>query len=245
MKLKIGIILLLVLISAYLGTKIFQKPTVQTKIEQIKQEIVPTKPIHLDSTGLPNRYLIEAPFVEQAPKKDWSQPWQDACEEAALLTPYYYYSSITPSSDQIVQDLTKIFDYENSQGWSHDVNLEQMQQIAQDLWGLSSEIIQNPTVDQIKERITNNQPIVVPANGKTLFKENKHFKAGGPWYHNLVIIGFDDDQKKFIVHDVGTQFGANFKYSYSLLLKSIHDFPTTLNKEDIDQGDQKVLVLLK
>ena len=239
MKLKIGFILIIILSSVYLGTKLLSKPVSQTNI-------LPTKPVVIDNkTGKPNRYLINAPFVEQAPKKDWSQPWQDACEEAALLIPYYYYSSITPTSDQIVQDLTKIFDYENSQGWSHDVNLNQMQQISQDLWGISSEIITNPTLDQIKEVLLKDQPVVVPANGKTLFKENKHFKSGGPWYHNLTIIGYDDDQKKFIVHDVGTQFGANFKYSYSLLLKSIHDFPASLKKEDIDQGDQKVLVLLK
>jgi hypothetical protein len=88
-------------------------------------------------------------------------------------------------------------------------------------------------------------PVIVPANGKTLFKENKHFKSGGPWYHNLIILGYDDTKKQFIVHDVGTQFGAYFRYSYQLLMDSIHDFPPSHKKEDIDMGVPRVLVLLK
>ena len=76
-------------------------------------------------------------------------------------------------------------------------------------------------------------------------KENNHFKSGGPWYHNLVILGYDDDKKQFTVHDVGTQFGAYFRYSYDTLMKSIHDFPLSLKKEDINQGIPRALILIK
>ena len=76
-------------------------------------------------------------------------------------------------------------------------------------------------------------------------KENKNFKNGGPWYHSLVILGYDDDQQQFIVHDVGTRLGAYFRYSYQILLESIHDFPPSHKKEDIDQGSSRVLLLLK
>ncbi|MFA4827257.1 MAG: hypothetical protein WC596_03350, partial [Candidatus Shapirobacteria bacterium] len=71
----------------------------------------------------------------------------------------------------------------------------------------------------------------------------KHFKSGGPYYHNLTILGYDDTKQKFIVHDVGTQFGAYFQYSYDLLMESIHDFPLSGKKEDILIGAKKILIL--
>jgi len=60
-----------------------------------------------------------------------------------------------------------------------------------------------------------------------------------------VVLGYDDDHQQFIVHDVGTQFGAYYRYSYNLLLNSIHDFPATRKKEDIASGAKNVLILLK
>lgn len=145
----------------------------------------------------------------------------------------------------MVKDLNTLFDYEKKQSWTHDVNLSQMADMSNTLWNYQTKIIDNPTLNQLKEYLSQNIPIIVPANGKTLYQENKHFKSGGPWYHNLIILGYDDDKRIFIVHDVGTQFGPYFQYSYTLLLKSIHDFPPTGHKEDIDQGLSRVLILLK
>ena len=117
--------------------------------------------------------------------------------------------------------------------------------IASDMFKLNSKIIDNPTIDQIKNYLSQDIPVVVTANGKTLYAENKHFKSGGPYYHSLTILGYDDDKNQFTVHDVGTQFGAYFKYSYSLLMESIHDFPESGKKEDINSGEKRVLILLK
>lgn len=138
-----------------------------------------------------------------------------------------------------------MIDFETKQSFTHDMNLDQMSLVAANYLKYTPKIINNPTIDDLKKYLSQDIPIIVPANGKTLYQENKHFKEGGPYYHNLVILGYDDNQQKFTVHDVGTQFGAYFKYSYSLLMKSIHDFPQTLKKEDIDLGDKKVLILLK
>ena len=215
------------------------------KIEDIRETIAP-KPTKILSSGYPDKHLIKTVFVPQAPEKDWDQPWQDACEESALLTIDYYYKNITSVDPQTIKsDLLKMFDFEAQQSFTHDVNIDQMAFIAKKYLDYKTKIIENPTVDGIKNYIAQDIPVIVPANGKTLYKENKHFKEGGPYYHNLVVLGYDDNQQKFIVHDVGTQFGAYFKYSYSLLMESIHDFPKSNNKLDINSGDKKVLILLK
>lgn len=211
-----------------------------------RPEPTPTPPPAIISQAqLPDSYHLNTTFIPQAPEKNWDQPWQDACEEAALLTVDYFYRQLTPSTPELLTAYQSIFDYQDSQGWTKDVNLSQMSQIALNHFSYSPKIITNPTLTQLKQYLAQNIPIIVPANGKTLYRENKHFKNGGPWYHNLVILGYNDSTQKFIVHDVGTQFGAYFTYSYQLLLDSIHDFPDSGHKEDINSGPKKVLLLLQ
>ena len=216
-----------------------------TKIEEVKKNIAP-EPTKILESGLPNKYLIEAAFVQQAPEKNWDQPWQDACEEASLITVDYFYKNIksitiTENRDAIL----KMIEFENQQGFTHDINIEQMNLVAQKYLGYQTKIVENPTIEDLKKYLIQNIPIVVTGNGKTLYKENKHFNSGGPYYHSLVILGYDDNKKQFIVHDVGTKAGAYFKYSYNLLMESIHDFPPSGKKEDIDNGPKRVLILLK
>jgi hypothetical protein len=245
-------VIFIIIISFVLYTVYYRKkPQIEQKITQTFQTIedvrttIAPQPTVIQSDGLPDFHLIKTSFVPQAPEKIWDQPWQDACEESALLTVIYNYNAKTPSISDIVVDVNEMIDYEKRVGWTHDVNLTQMGIIAKETYGLNSTIIDSPTIEDIKKNIADNLPVIVPANGKTLFKENTHFKSGGPWYHNIVILGYDDPKKQFIVHDVGTQYGAYFRYSYRLLMESIHDFPDTGKKEDIDLGAKSVLVLLK
>lgn len=212
------------------------------KIEEVKETIAP-KPTKILETGLPNYHLIKTNFIPQAPEKNWDQPWQDACEESALLTGFYYFNGTNPTIPQIRDKIVEIIAYESKQGWGNSINLSKVRQIYNEYLGLKSDIIKDPTIEDIKNSLVNNRLVLVPAAGKILFKENKYFKNGGPEYHALVILGFDDDKQKFIVHDVGTQYGAYFKYSYSLLMESIHDFPDTNNKKDILLGVKKILIL--
>ena len=234
----------LLLILSIISILIYKNRRVIPSPQTIVETVVP-QPTKILENGLPNKYLIKTAFVPQAPEKNWDQPWQDACEESALLNVHYYYQSITPEISTMVNDLTEIITFEQEQSWSHDVNLSQMAYVAKNLWAYDTQIVDNPTIDDLKKYLVNDVPVIVPANGKTLYKENKHFKSGGPWYHNLVILGYDDDKNQFIVHDVGTQFGAYFHYSYSLLMDSIHDFPASNRKEDINSGTPRVLILLK
>jgi hypothetical protein len=223
-------------------------PVKKTQIDQniikIKEEIQPKATV-IQTTGLPDKHLINTAFVPQAPEQNWDQPWQDACEEAAILTVHYYYQNFTPSIEQMVTDLNQIFDYQTNQGWGHDVNSGQIAQTATDLYGYQSEIIDNPSLEQLKQYVVQNIPIIVPASGKILYAENKNFRSQGPYYHALVILGYNDNTQKFTVHDVGTRLGANFKYSYPLLIESIHDLPPSGIKSEILEGAKRVVVLIK
>jgi hypothetical protein len=230
------LILLIILVSVYIVKNRSTDPQIIAPVAQI-----PSVPV----ASLPNYHLIKTTFITQAPEKNWGEPWQDGCEEAAILTVKYYYFHQSPTTRQLIADLQALFQAETDLGFTHDVNTTQMATVSAKLFNLKPTIISNPNVETIKKYLSQDIPIIIPANGKILFKENPHFKSGGPWYHNLVILGYDDAKKQFIVHDVGTQFGAYFHYSYDLLISSIHDFPADGRKEDINEGAKNILVLVK
>ncbi|MBP9817657.1 C39 family peptidase [Candidatus Shapirobacteria bacterium] len=246
MKKLLYILLVFVLFVLFVLSFSKYKSPINRQFEALQDTIVYPPaggPSKILESGLPNKHLIETPFIPQAPEKNWDQPWQDACEEAAIITLDYYYQKITPTTSDLLTRYQQLFSYEAQNNWSHDINLTQMSQLSTQFLNYQTKIIDNPTIEDIRQYLSQDIPVIVPANGKTLYQENKRFKSGGPWYHNLVILGYDDNRQQFIVHDVGTQFGAYFKYSYSLLMSSIHDFPTSNKKEDIDLGEKRILIL--
>lgn len=209
-------------------------------IETITETITP-KPTKVLESSTPNYFLNKTSFIPQAPEKNWQEPWQDACEEAAILTVKYFFEDKSPNIPTLVEDYQELFRHSTT----HDINLNQMAQISQELYGYQSKIIDNPTIETIEKYLSQGHILIAPANGQTLYQENKYFKNGGPLYHNIVILGYNRSQQQFIVHDVGTQFGAYFKYSYRVLLESLHDFPPSGDKHDINQGTPRLLLLLK
>jgi len=225
--------------------RVEQKITNTSIIVEDAINTIAPKPTKILENGLPDRYLLETAFIEQAPEKNWEQPWQDACEEAGLLTVDYFYKKVSPSPLDIKQSILDMIDFETSQGWKKDINIEQISRISSEYLGYNPTIISNPTLEEIKKYLSQNIPVIVPSAGKILYKENKHFKNNGPEYHTVVILGYDDNKKQFTVHDVGTQFGKYFRYSYDLLLESNHDLPKSGDKSEINSGDKKMLILTK
>ncbi len=190
---------------------------------------------------IPDSLNLDVPFVPQAPEKNWDQPWQDACEEAAILMMDAYYKDYKVSVLRAKEDILKMVAWQESvdRNWGRSIEMEKIQKIFTDyLTGYTASklhVIENPTIDQIKKYIANGQPVYVVADGKIL--PNPHFQNGGPEYHALVIRGYTKDS--FITNDPGTQFGQNFKYKYNDLMNAIHDW----NGGDVIGGRRVVLVI--
>jgi len=255
---KIFFIILIIIFIVLISFFAFQKkssvisPKIENKVEEVKNTVqdikdtIAPKPTKILSTGLPNKHLIKTVFIKQSPEGNWDEPWQDACEEAAMLTVDYFYKNVSSITTEQNRDaILKMIDFETTQKFSSDMNASQMAVVAQKYLGYQTKIIDNPTLEDFKKYLSQDIPIIIPADGKILYQENKHFNNGGPYYHNLTVLGYDDTKNQFIVHDVGTKAGAYFKYSYQLLMESIHDFPISGNKEYIATGPKRVLVLIK
>ena len=65
-------------------------------------------------------------------------------------------------------------------------------------------------IEDIKNTVLRYRPVIVPVSGKLL--QNPQFLRGGPVYHTVLVIGYDDRDETFITHEPGTRFGKRYRY---------------------------------
>lgn len=201
------------------------------------------KQVQAEKKPLPLKLNLSVPFTAQAPEKNWDQPWQDACEEAAVLMLDAFYKGYHLSPLFAKDEMWKMVKWQDKKGWGYSITIEQIKELME--WYLGNRIgnqpehrvriVLNPAVEDIKQFIAKRTPVYVVAYGKAL--NNPHFRDGGPNYHALIIRGYTAD--KFITNDPGTQFGQNFAYNYDVLMNAIRDW----NGGDVKHGRRVVLVI--
>ena len=189
------------------------------------------------ATTLPKKFSLSVPFTVQAPFADWGDPYQEACEEAALLIVHSYLAGNVLTKEQADKDLLALIAWEEQQGFAQDITLTELAEVAEAYYGYRAEVIQNPTKEEIQKQISLGNPVIVPAAGRML--GNPYFSGEGPWYHMLVITGYDG--KRFITNDPGTRHGEGYKYKHQILMEAIHDWAGV--KEEIQEGGKVALIL--
>lgn len=183
---------------------------------------------------LPASAEISMWFAPQAPYADWSEPWQNACEEAAIITVKHYLDQNPLNKEIMYNEVLQLVDWQ-SQNWgeNRDLTSEETVKLAELNYGLRGEVIYNYDIDLIKRYVANGVPVIVPANGKLL--NNPHFRNGGPTYHMLVIKGYDG-AGNFITNDPGIREGEGYIYPYDTIINSV---------KNPSGGDKSVFVLYK
>ena len=194
------------------------------------------------STGLPSEINLNVPFFSQAPDADWGMPWQEACEEAASTLAYYYAVGQPLTKEKFKQEVLALVEWQEEHfgGYEHSDIKQTAMMIKGHFLDTSSNkvemaIIEEPTVDELKEFIAEGYVVIAPFAGRQL--GNPFYSGEGPLYHMLVIKGYDE--KHFITNDVGTKRGENFIYPYQTMMSAMHEWHDT----DINLGMRKVIVL--
>lgn len=171
---------------------------------------------------IPDSVLLEVPFTSQAPFQKWDALHEDACEEASLLMLKYFTDgkkSIT--KEQAEKEIQDLIAFEKKNKYGPSITLDELSAIASQYYGLKNGRVEKDiTVEDIKQELSDGRPVIVGAAGKVL--PNPNFKNGGPNYHMLVVVGYEE--KGFITNDPGTRLGEGFRYAFSDLFKSIHDW---------------------
>jgi hypothetical protein len=221
------------------GIKITEEEDVTEELpeELVVEEVI--KEVVEIQKEIPASFNLAVPFTSQAPEKNWEQPWQDACEEAAVLMLDAYYKEYGLSALFAKDEMLKMLAWEEERSWGRSIEIEKVQLLSEmyiqgDSGKQAFLIVKNPTVEQIKTSIANGHPVLAVVYGKEL--PNPHFQHGGPEYHALIIRGYTD--KTFITNDPGTQFGENFEYEYAALMDAIHDW----NHGEPEKGESVVMM---
>ncbi len=195
-------------------------------------------------SSLPGRINISVPFSLQAPHANWDAPYQEACEEMALIMAHYFLHGRELTNEMADKEILDMVKWESENGFSEDVTLEELLIIGCAYFGDCGSYISNEvTKENIKKELAKGNPVIVPAAGRTLL--NPYFSGLGPWYHMLVITGYKDslfvNGGVFITNDPGTRRGEGYEYDYDLLINAVHDW--TGVKEEIEEGVKKMMIV--
>jgi len=190
---------------------------------------------------LPEKLILDVPFMSQAPNSNWDDPYQEACEEASMIMVYNYLQGVSSiSKDEADKQILDMVAYQDSIGLTYDIDTTEMQRVIKDYYNLESTIITEKSIniESFKNTLNNGYPIIIPAQGQQL--NNPNFTNGGPEYHMLVVIGYDDKKQEFITNDPGTRNGEKYTYSYDTIMDAIHDW--TGDKATVQFGEKRALI---
>lgn len=209
-----------------------QNNVISQKISIIEQPLIPKaepekEPAKTELEAIADFILLKAPYINEAPSGNWTGPWKNACEEASIAIVEKYYQGkqevSVKEAKEYMQTLFRIQD--ELYGSNADADTARLIEIINKAASFKGKIKENPTIDDIKEQIRNKNLVITPHYGYDLKNPNIPFALRGSYYHMMVVVGYDDAKKEFIVHDTGDiKTGANHRYNYELFMNSIHDF---------------------
>jgi hypothetical protein len=189
----------------------------------------------VNSQTLPSKVELSVPYVSEVPDGRWTGSWKNACEEASIAMVDAFYSGQKKVSIANAKAfMQKLFVIERKL-WGSDANsnTEQTLKLINDNSSFSGRIADNPTIEDIKAELDAGRPVITPINGFTLANKHIPFLPSGSAYHMFVIVGYDELAREYIVNDTGdTTDGPGHRYSYNLIMKSLHDYDSVRQKTD-------------
>jgi hypothetical protein len=192
-------------------------------------------PLVLTGCGkLPEAKTVDVPFTSQAPDGNWSEPWQNACEETSVYMVSSFYKDDEIKRAEAVKQIKEIFAVKNKEiQVSHDESLETIAELIEKLnLPFHTTIKFDPTIDDLKKELVDDNPIIVP-----VFAPSLGTYKDGPDYHVMVLVGYDDKTGEFIVNDPGVSSGKGLHYKYETFMNAIHD----LDQKKYTNGKKAVL----
>ena len=186
-------------------------------------------------TSAPASVILEVPYVSEAPSGNFSGPWKNACEEASITMVEKYYLGEKSVSIREAEDfMAMLFDKEDVlYGSNKNTDAAQTAAIINNYASYNAVVITDPKIEEIKEELEQNRPVISLHRGFDLQNENIRFAPILSSYHMMVIIGYDDETREFVTNDPGDFVaGAGRRYGYDLFMASLHDYDYATKKAE-------------
>lgn len=210
--------------------------------EDFEQDMgLPNRVVHEAASGdaspaePPMQKVLDVPYINEAPDGNWTGPWKNACEEAAIVMVERFYKGQTQVAIADARAaLLHLFAFQNKR-WGSNANSDAARtaDIANSLGLFAARVITDPALEDIKKEIVAGRPVITMHKGFDLGNKNIPFLATGSSYHTLVIIGYDDATGEFITNDDGDEkAGRSRRYAYDVVMSSMHDYNYKTNTTD-------------
>lgn len=191
--------------------------------------------------ALPPKVYLNIPFLCQAPYGNWAEPWQDACEEAAVIMAMAWVKGYQVTRGSGNQEILNLVAFQQKQYGGHlDLTAKECVKLIKDYYKFDNvELRENFTIEDIKSELAGGMVVIAPMAGRML--QNPYYTPPGPAYHYIVFKGYDERSGEFITNDAGTRRGKDFRYKYQVAYNAIHDW--TGDKKTIGRGRKAIIVI--
>ena len=171
--------------------------------------------------------IAGVPFVPQSPVGERGNlVFENACEEAVLLMGYSWAVRHPLVREEAREEILKMAEYENVNfGFNEDTSAADTARLMKEYFGYDGVVVRDKVAasDIVPELFKGNL-VIIPVNGQKL--GNPRFEPPGPIVHMILIRGYDFARNEFIVHDPGTQFGKDYRYSFDVITDAFEDYPS-------------------
>ncbi len=198
----------------------------------------------------PTSVNLDVQFFSQAPRGDWSLPWQEACEEASAILVGAYWTNEKLTLATMEQHILDAVAWQKDHfGFYQHTTAQQTADMLKALYGLEVRVEYDIDTERIAEHVRAGRPVIVPLAGRLL--GNPYYTSPGPVYHMLVVRGVTADGD-IITNDVGTRRGQNFTYRPDVFLNAMHDvpsggdtYPVSVDKEQqwVESGRRAIIIV--
>lgn len=178
--------------------------------------------------------VLGVPFTSEIPDGSWVKPWNNACEEASItMVEAWYNKKDTLTKTEAKAAMQQLFTWEDAHfGGNANTDATQTVQLITAKAGFSARIVRNPSLQDIQNELRAGRPVITLNYGYDLKNPLHHWARNGSYYHMMVIAGFDDGTKEFLVNDTALEEGLDYRYSYATILNSLHDYDPVRKKTD-------------
>jgi hypothetical protein len=204
-----------------------------SKIEKYREESRSYLSELKTNTPKPNELILDVPYIFEAPDGNFSGNWKNACEEASMtMIEKYYAGEKSVGIQEAMAFMQNLFNIQDRlYGGNANSDATRTAEIMNSYLSYSALVKDNPTIEDIKKQLLKNHPVMSFHYGYDLHNSNIPFAVNGSYYHTMVIIGYDEKTKEFIVNDDGDmESGENHRYAYGLFMNSLHDYNSSSKK---------------
>lgn len=171
--------------------------------------------------------IPDVPFIPQLPETARGNPiFENACEEATLLMGYSWAVREPIAKEEAYKEILNMAEYETANfGFNEDTSIADTARLMKEYFGYDGFRVEDGVAARdIIPELLKGSIVIIPVNGQKL--GNPRFAPPGPIVHMILIRGYDFTQNEFIVHDPGTQFGRDYRYSFDVIVDAFEDYPS-------------------